>query len=345
MRWTRVVSRCPSKVRATRPPRVRRRAEIGSSGSSVNRLRGRRARSSTRPASRGATNRAVWWWSATAALARRYRCSTSPGIRAPGSAMQSAIARQNSSPGWLACRRTVRRTSRAASRVGPGRLRRVVVGDGPADRAGARSRPGRRAHRRGTAAELDPRVRPTHLLPPGHCSGDASAPSSAFVPVPPSAARRGPGAPAVVASDDRVNVSEKEREESREGEGVSGRAPLVRPALCQGADERLAACRQRPSACRGTSNPLSSVRVFVLRGISRRDRPRSCGPPVRRRARSLRSIRLRGAGYRTSSSFTFVYPELSTTLDQRVMKPSRTISGARIPRLASGTRFVLRGSG
>ena len=52
-----------------------------------------------------------------------------------------------------------------------------------------------------------------------------------------------------------------------------------------------------------------------------------------------------GCGIRTSSSITIVYPELPTTLDQRVMKPSRTISGARIPRLASGTRFVLHSSG
>ena len=276
MRWTRVVCRRPSNVTAKRPPRLRCRAETGSPGSSVDRIRGRRARSSTRPASRGATNRTVRWWSATAALARRYRSSASPGIRAPGSAMHSPIGREACSPRWVACPRAVRRTFRTARRVVPGRLRRVVAGEEPADRAGRRSRLGRRAHRRdGAAPELDPRVFGTHLLPPRRPSGHAPPSSSALVPVPPSVALRGPGALAVVASDDRVNVSEKEGEESREGEGVSGRAPLVRPAPCQGADERLAACRQRRPACRGKFNPLSSVRVSVLRGISRRDRPRS----------------------------------------------------------------------
>ena len=70
-----------------------------------------------------------------------------------------------------------------------------------------------------------------------------------------------------------------------------------------------------------------------------------CDPRVRRRARSLRSIWLRSAGYWRSLPTIIVYPELPTTLDQRLMKPSRTTSGARIPRLASGTRFVLHRSG
>ena len=276
MRLARVVSRRPSNVRAKRRPSASCRAEIGSSASSVDRLRGRRARSSTPPASRGTTNRTVRWWSAAVVPARRYRSSTISGIRAPGSAMHSAIAREASSPGWLACRRTVRRTSRTARRVVPGRLCGVVAGDGPADCAGARTRLGRNALRRdGTAAELDPRGFATHLFLPCHRSGHALPSSTALVPVPPSVALRGPGALAVVASDDRVNVSEKEGEENREGEGVSGRAPPLGPAPCHAADDRLAACRQRRPACRGTANPLSSARVSVLRGISRRDRPRS----------------------------------------------------------------------
>ena len=63
--------------------------------------------------------------------------------------------------------RVVRRTSRTARRVVPGRPRGVVAGDGSAERAGARTRPVRRAHPRdGAAPDLDPRVASTHLFLP-----------------------------------------------------------------------------------------------------------------------------------------------------------------------------------
>ena len=121
--------------------------------------------------------------------------------------------------------------------------------------AQGRTRLGHSAHRHdGAAPELDHRVFATHLLPPRHRSGHAPPSSTALVPVPPSVGLCGPGAPAVMASDDRVNVREKEGEGSREGEGVTGRAPLVRPAPCQAVDDRLAACRSRAPPSRRTSS-------------------------------------------------------------------------------------------
>ena len=259
MRLTRVVFRRFSTLRAKRPPGARRRAETGSPASSVDRIRGRCTRSSTRPASRGATNRTVRWWSTARAFARRDRSSAIPGIRAPGWAMHAAIALEPSSPRWLACRKAVRRTSRAARRVVRGRLRQVVACDGAAELAPERSRLGRRSHRcNGAAPELDPRVLPTLLLPPRHRSGPASPSSAALVPAPPSVALRGPRAHAVVASDDGVNVSEKDGEENREGERVSERAPPLRPARCHAVDDRLAAWRQRSGSSMRTAKGAES---------------------------------------------------------------------------------------
>lgn len=183
----RVVSRRPASVRTERPRSPRHRAENRSPGSSVDQNRGRRTRSSSRPTSRGAMSPALRWWSATDAVARRCRSSAVAGLTAPTSAMRPATARLASRSTQLACRRAVRRTSRAASRVVPGRLRRVVVGDEPAHRAGRPSRLGHRVHRRDGAA-LEPyrdlRVSGTRLLPPHHRPDHAHPPRSAPVLVP-----------------------------------------------------------------------------------------------------------------------------------------------------------------
>ena len=144
--------------------------------------------------------------------------------------MHAAIALEPSSPGWLACRKAVRRTSRAASRVVRGRLRQVVAGDGTAELAPERFRLGRRSHRRnGAAPELDPRVPPTLLLPPRHRSGPAAPSSAALVPAPPSVALRGPGAHAVVASDDGGECQGEGRGEEQ------GRGTCFRPRAASSA--------------------------------------------------------------------------------------------------------------
>ena len=236
---TRVVSRRPARVKTKRSRSARHRAGYGSRGSSVNRLQGRRTRSSTCPASRGPTSPTTRCKTATAAVAWRYRSSAIPRSTAPISAIRPETARLASR--WLAYRRTVRRTFRAAGRGDPGRLRRVVVGDEPVDRAGECSRVGRCAHHcDGAAPEpgLDPRVFGTRLLPPGHRFGRAVPSWSALVPAQPSVALRGPGALAVVARDDGANVREKEGEEIGERGRVSGRAPPLRLAPGHAVDDR-----------------------------------------------------------------------------------------------------------
>ena len=91
-----------------------------------------------------------------------------------------------------------------------------------------RSAPGSAAVR--AASRLDPRCFATHLLPPRHRSRHELGSSSALVPAPPSVALRGSGALAVVASDDTVNVREKEGERFRDP--IAGVAWLVnRPEL------------------------------------------------------------------------------------------------------------------
>ena len=296
---TRVVSRRPARVKTKRSRSARHRAGYGSRGSSVNRLQGRRTRSSTCPASRGPTSPTTRCKTATAAVAWRYRSSAIPRSTAPISAIRPETARLASR--WLAYRRTVRRTFRAAGRGDPGRLRRVVVGDEPVDRAGECSRVGRCAHHcDGAAPEpgLDPRVFGTRLLPPGHRFGRAVASWSALVPAQPSVALRGPGALAVVARDDGANVREKEGEEIGERGRVSGRAPPLRLAPGHAVDDRPTS--RRPSRVRRVPWDVhSAVERPRVRASPRlvpslwcvlRCRPATRSPPPVRRRSPPRSM-------------------------------------------------------